>query len=704
MELKWALPASLGIIPHRTTQRENQPGSKNQNQPVVTFHQHSTNVRHLRRTADLANATFKTHITAQRPSSLTTGIVSRAYPNRRIQETMESLSQYAKEITQGLKQLALWVPAAYSHQTRYRELAALCDRIVLLGERCHLHGGLAWSENTPKAASLHSQLKHLAESVLPSAFESIVPFLIDAVLTEVSEGILTITNVQNHIHQLLIHALIGASNLLYLDDITWPPFNKLCPRLVSGVDEFLDWVCMLDSIGNLGQKDTEMALCFVSGVMICIRNIQGNNTRLNTPTGMVARALDLCVTVYENSTLISTRTSPTTIMQLVLARQKLDVTPSAVLEFNASSASAYRAARLAIVMLPDSSTRFSPPSLAKKLRFLSAFCQMLPPVPSPSRVRDGCVAWSLHLLSLQVRDPTVQPLISRAILRLWARAQPCVDPAEIGDLCTAALIHCMRLSHSDMQDRTRGALVVRGSHRDLTREKFLIWQIVDELVPTTHALPTPVSDLHTAIFLPGFLTALEAQLREPHISGIHLRCVMHMTCRYTCHFCTLSESDSIPHNQLLSMNVTLRKQILSTSPSNSPSLPAIFRLMHLSLSRLNTAAAKQIGQERNRLRLVLAITLKPMLQLISNAQPCLEVLDRDRWPACVRAHARMFPRSAQLLQRCCNVDCINLDGLSDAALKTMHCSCRHVMYCSVACQLADWVSGGHSKVCTARRH
>lgn len=59
----------------------------------------------------------------------------------------------------------------------------------------------------------------------------------------------------------------------------------------------------------------------------------------------------------------------------------------------------------------------------------------------------------------------------------------------------------------------------------------------------------------------------------------------------------------------------------------------------------------------------------------------------------------------RLLPGCCNMDCTNLGGVSEAALKTQLCSgCRKARYCSAGCQRAAWVKGGHRDVCAHTEH
>lgn len=56
--------------------------------------------------------------------------------------------------------------------------------------------------------------------------------------------------------------------------------------------------------------------------------------------------------------------------------------------------------------------------------------------------------------------------------------------------------------------------------------------------------------------------------------------------------------------------------------------------------------------------------------------------------------------NGRMLPGCCYLGCNNVEGVSEAALKTQLCSgCRKARYCSVGCQRAAWRKGGHSTVC-----
>lgn len=71
-----------------------------------------------------------------------------------------------------------------------------------------------------------------------------------------------------------------------------------------------------------------------------------------------------------------------------------------------------------------------------------------------------------------------------------------------------------------------------------------------------------------------------------------------------------------------------------------------------------------------------------------------------------KLQARLWERYAlmhfdgRLLPGCCHLECNNLAGVSEAALVTKLCGgCKRVRYCSVACQQAAWLAGGHGSVC-----
>lgn len=54
----------------------------------------------------------------------------------------------------------------------------------------------------------------------------------------------------------------------------------------------------------------------------------------------------------------------------------------------------------------------------------------------------------------------------------------------------------------------------------------------------------------------------------------------------------------------------------------------------------------------------------------------------------------------RLLPGCSYLGCTNTSGTSEASLDMLLCSgCRRMRYCSVGCQQAAWVRGGHSCVC-----
>lgn len=75
--------------------------------------------------------------------------------------------------------------------------------------------------------------------------------------------------------------------------------------------------------------------------------------------------------------------------------------------------------------------------------------------------------------------------------------------------------------------------------------------------------------------------------------------------------------------------------------------------------------------------------------------------DRTQSQRCVTWETCLSSRfQGRLLPGCSRLGCLNLSGVSEAALPTLLCSgCRRARYCGVECQRAAWVDEGHRSVC-----
>lgn len=93
-------------------------------------------------------------------------------------------------------------------------------------------------------------------------------------------------------------------------------------------------------------------------------------------------------------------------------------------------------------------------------------------------------------------------------------------------------------------------------------------------------------------------------------------------------------------------------------------------------------------------------------QLLSQSQQLAEASSSSTLAEASRREAAVWDAYAlgrfhgRLLPGCSHLGCTNTSGVSEACLDTRLCSgCRRARYCSVACQRAAWVEGGHSDVC-----
>lgn len=105
------------------------------------------------------------------------------------------------------------------------------------------------------------------------------------------------------------------------------------------------------------------------------------------------------------------------------------------------------------------------------------------------------------------------------------------------------------------------------------------------------------------------------------------------------------------------------------------------------------AAAKSVGLAPTALR---AMLVPSGCEIASTQQEaahdCGAAVAWGRF-ASKRFHGRLLPG-------CCNLQCVQLSGVSEASLATQLCSgCKRMRYCSSKCQREAWLAGGHMLVC-----
>lgn len=130
------------------------------------------------------------------------------------------------------------------------------------------------------------------------------------------------------------------------------------------------------------------------------------------------------------------------------------------------------------------------------------------------------------------------------------------------------------------------------------------------------------------------------------------------------------------------------------------------------ISGKDTASGAKFAASKNRARLVLNFRQEcgigrdsVLMNAVIEACGCDTLGERRGSKAFATGHARWECFAFQHLEGrtlpgCSNWGCTNLAGISEAAMPTLLCNgCRRARYCSVACQRAAWVEGGHGEVC-----
>lgn len=160
-----------------------------------------------------------------------------------------------------------------------------------------------------------------------------------------------------------------------------------------------------------------------------------------------------------------------------------------------------------------------------------------------------------------------------------------------------------------------------------------------------------------------------------------------------------SEEDNDKLSATYSLLITCRKVMLlrwSGIDFQSPS----FHNLSLSLRALISDLAGEYTDQHKEMRRVHSVVVLWMV-VINRSEPLSCPAPTIRMFADYIVSDFMLEYDQRLLLKCSNLECTNVSGLIDSALKTHHCPwCKYAGYCSKACQKQDWkLCGIHSRMC-----
>lgn len=200
---------------------------------------------------------------------------------------------------------------------------------------------------------------------------------------------------------------------------------------------------------------------------------------------------------------------------------------------------------------------------------------------------------------------------------------------------------------------------------------------------------------------PRFLSALESLIRDAATAD-SLRLVHAAYCLLEDLYISIPWPS--PELSVLSLVISIHKRLLLQQHRPPQQMQQQFVVYLTQIARNMQAIVgvfdvwKPHVADRHRVWKVVSASLPVVTALLAGDQSTIQ---REEWREVVETHIRLFPQSPQLLLKCCNIDCTNLAGFGEGDLLVEKQCCRSAQYCSVTCQGADWLHGGHQSVCTA---
>lgn len=562
----------------------------------------------------------------------------------------------------------------------------------------------------PGAAQLTLLLDAFAATTLPVLLNRLMVLMMGVVETNLE--------VHDHHQDAVIHLVLSCTYLLRIQDHTCPPLVKVCPALGQALHTYVRWLHYC----KLTPAQADVALTMIN---TCLSECDPERILEIIPMSMVHDVLNTTADAYDRILYPRGPTPQHAAANLVIpliVRNNLKVTQSTEMNAKAAMLSqdtcavAHQMSKLAFVAIAGCDALVPEQYLNVLLR--DVIITTVTWRPLTTRFRDASIIRSLHECAL--RYPACGEDCTKAIETLMpGRLMQLGRPMQDGSAALlSALNHCVQLALLWIK-RTRTCRPTRtckptGIHL-LTTYCTVLASISHLKGGDAGSRTLGIRTLFLSLTVPGTLIALEALLRD-YFLRLPLAVPPALTMSFVC--CAYTVTDALTllplqrhaYRGLLSLNSTLLKLVryVLTQPHNDTTMWHL-----LGMLTCNTAMASRIGKGDKwsyRLYMLLCLSFPAVISklrdvrvavspgTLSTSQALLDIF-ADTGPGYLQRYA-MTGFGGELLCFCSNDMCGNLDGVSDATLPTQLCGgCKRARYCSIACQKAHWLEGGHAAHC-----
>lgn len=580
---------------------------------------------------------------------------------------------------------------------------------------------LIWSQSLRGAPHFLLLLNGLCSRVLPKMIMDLVHVMTTLSPSDPASAPCLRT------HDLMISTIQHCTLLLRLDNEDWPPSIKVRPALGDAFHALVRW-----ARGCSALKDDQ-----ADHVITLVRQslmLNGPISDVVSPS-MVTDLQEFTVSLYDRvlyPRCDARRAAVTVVNNLIYAVLFAIRTVAAA---SSSTPLTHLAAKLAIVSIA-SCDALMPQQTVKGL------FDLIQVIPAPT---------AKHARPTLFSDATVIRALHDCSIRYPATAADCTViialmlPCGLVDGTTGELVHMdvprLLIDLGAMQGTFGHCVaravrwIARGCRDDpLLQDRdmhMLLFLFADIMSFVTHVMGpgigmdvgmgTRVQVMSSCLAQPGSLIALEALLRGRgrdvgRTGRVQLpltrdpKGVQLMTFIRAAYFATnivLSyppQASLASRRTLLGLNSTLLKMTRSLY-ARGLALPDFFLSVLVSL----VDRGKGIGLERRdkhgqRLFMLHCWALQLVISGLEQGDRSAllqHLVEEELAAGHLERYAQRY--DGELLCFCSNPRCTNLDGPSDATMRTWLCKgCRRMRYCGVACQRQDWREGGHSRVCRAQ--